>query len=158
MLLKNKSATPVMTKGILIGILAALLLAALTVIPLVRYNHQRVNTIRTNQSAQLLTSEQSAQATQLATDFFRALGNGDWVKVSNLCPPGFALGDRIDQPIKDYVTGATLVSLGQPFTESYYPGVFVPYEIRFKNAAVRKYRLAVRRDNAKRKWYFDGGL
>jgi hypothetical protein len=49
-------------------------------------------------------------------------------------------------------------SLGEPFTKSPYPGVFVPYEIRFKNGESKKYNLAVRQDNPERKWYWDGGL
>ena len=157
--LKNKSKTPIMTKGTKIGIVAAVVLAALIITPLVWLNHRKVNSVRPNQIAtQALTSERAAQAKQTAKDFFEALGKGNWNKVDKLCPPGFPLNAQLDDQTKNMLNGLTLVSLGEPFTKPPYPGVFVPYEIRFTNGDSKKYNLAVRQDNPEQKWYWDGGL
>lgn len=160
LLLKNKSNTPIMTKGTSIGIAAAVVLAALIVTPLVWLNRQKVNSVQPNQVVQTLglTADEAARAKQTARDFFAALGKGDWEGIARLCPPGFALGNEVDSQIKDQLTGLELVNLGEPFTKPPYPGVFVPYEIRFKNGEVKKFRLAVRQDNPQHQWYFDGGL
>lgn len=148
-----------MTKGTKIGIIGAATLAAIIVTPLVWLNHRKANTVHPNQtSSQVLTHERSEQAQQTAKDFFSALQQGDWNKIATLCPPGFSLGTELDQQTKDMLAGLKLIGLGEPFVKAPYPGVFVPYEIQFKNGEVKKFRLAVRQDNPERKWYFDGGL
>lgn len=156
---KNKSNTPIMTTGTKIGILTAVVLAAIIVTPLVRLNHRKANSVRPNRmSQQTLTPERAAQAKQLAKDFFDALAKADWTKVDKLCPPGFGLSTKLDDQTKTMLSGLTLVSLGEPFTKPPYPGVFVPYEIQFKSGESKKYNLAVRQDNPEHKWYWDGGL
>jgi hypothetical protein len=105
-----------------------------------------------------LTPERATQAKQTATDFFDALGKGDWNQIAKLCPPGFALDSELNQQQKDSLAGLQVVSLGEPFKKAPYPGVFVPYEIRFQNGEVKKFQLAVRQDNSENRWYFDGGL
>jgi RNA polymerase sigma factor (sigma-70 family) len=157
--LKNKSTTPIMTKGTKIGIVAAVVLAALIVTPLVWLNHRKVNSVEPNRvSQQTLTPERAAQAKQTAKEFFEALEKSDWNHVDKVCPPGHALSATLDDQTKNMLNGLTLVSLGEPFTKSSYPGVFVPYEIQFKNGESKKYNLAVRQDNPEQKWYWDGGL
>jgi lipopolysaccharide/colanic/teichoic acid biosynthesis glycosyltransferase len=161
--LKNKTKTPIMTKGTTIGIVAAVVLAALIVTPLVWLNHRKANSVRPHRTAMTamtteLTPERATQAKQTATDFFDALGKGDWNQIAKLCPPGFALDSELNQQQKDSLAGLQVVSLGEPFKKAPYPGVFVPYEIRFQNGEVKKFQLAVRQDNSENRWYFDGGL
>jgi RNA polymerase sigma factor (sigma-70 family) len=157
--LKNKSKTPIMTKGTKIGIVAAIVLAVLIVTPLVWLKHRMVNSVQPNQIApQTLTPERAAQAKQTARDFFVALEKSDWNKIDQLCPQGFPLSAQLDDQAKTMLNGLEIISLGEPFTKPPYPGVFVPYEIRFKNGGSKKYNLAVRQDNPERKWYWDGGL
>lgn len=157
--IKNRSKGPLMTKQSKIALASVVILIALIVTPLVWLNHQKVNTVHPNQIGALtLDATQSALAQQRARDFFEALGNGDWKKVAGLCPSGFSLADRLDARAKSELAGLQVVSLGQPFTQAWYPGVYVPYEIRFKNGETKKFNLAVRQDNPERKWHFDGGL
>ena len=134
------------------------LVSAVILAALVRLNQRKVNTIHPNNLVQPLAAEQAAQAKQLARDFFNALGKGDWEKIDGLCRPGFALGDRLVRWRKDELAGLQLVSLGEPFKKPPYPGIFVPYEIKFKDGSTWKFNLAVRNDNPERKWYFDRGL
>ncbi|HUC86236.1 MAG TPA: sigma-70 family RNA polymerase sigma factor, partial [Candidatus Acidoferrales bacterium] len=136
--LKNKSKTPIMTSGTKIGIVATIVVAALIVTPLVWLNHRKVNTVRPNYlgqsggaQARPLTPEQSTQARQTANDFFAAMGKADWRGIDKLCPPGYALSDMLNDEQKNQLAGVELVSLGEPFKKEPYPGVFVPYEIRF---------------------------
>jgi RNA polymerase sigma factor (sigma-70 family) len=157
--LKNKSKTPIMTKGTKTGIVAAIVLAALIVTPLVWLNHRKVNSVQPNRIApQSLTPERAAQAKQTAKDFFEALGKADWNKIDKLCPPGFPLSAQLDDQTKTMLNGLEVVSLGDPFTKTQYPQVWVPYEIRFKSGESKKFNLAVRQDNPEQKWYFDGGF
>ena len=111
---KNKSNTPVMTKGTKIGILTAVVLAAIIVTPLVWLNHRKANSVQPNRMVpQTLTPERAAQAKQTARDFFEALGKADWSKVDKLCPPGFALSGQFDDQTKNMLNGLTLVSSGR---------------------------------------------
>lgn len=156
---KNKSNTPIMTKGTKIGIVAAVALAAIIVTPLAWLNHRRANSVHPNQIAlQTLTPERAAQAKQTTKDFFEAMGKGDWNQIDKLCPPGFPMSKQLDDQTKTMLNGLNLVSLGDPFTKPGFPQVWVPYEIRFKNGETKKFNLAVRQDNPERKWYFDGGF
>jgi RNA polymerase sigma factor (sigma-70 family) len=160
--LKNKSKTPIMTTGTKIGIVAAVAVTALIVTPLAWLSHRKANTVRPNHIAQsqgkTLTPEQSAQAKETANDFFQAIGKGDWKGIAKFCPSGFALGDMLNDEQKSALAGVEVVSLGEPFKKGPYPGVFVPYEIRFKSGETKKYQLAVRQDNPQHQWYFDGGF
>jgi hypothetical protein len=54
-----------------------------------------------------------------------------------------------------------VLSLGEPFRTGAYPGMYVPYVVRVGSgaaAALRRHNLAVRNDNAQRRWVFDGGI
>ncbi len=157
---KNKSKSSILTTGNKIGIAAAVVLAALIITPLVWFNHQRTNSVQPNQMIQptTLTPERAAQAKQTARDFFEALEKADWNKVDKLCPPGFGLSAKLGDENWNRLNGMKLVSLGNPFTKPPYPGVYVPYEIQFKNGESKQYNLAVRQDNPAQTWYWDGGL
>lgn len=156
--LKKQSRKLIMTNRTIIGIVATVILAALIVTPLVMANHRRVNIVHPNRATQTLTAPDAAQAKQTANDFFIAMGKGDWNQIASLCPPGYSLGDELSGQQKDELNGVQLISLGEPFRKSLYPGVFVPYHIRFKNGEEKNFNLAVRNDNPGQKWYFDGGF
>ena len=156
---QNTPPNPIMTKTTQIGIVAAIFLAALIIIPLVVLNHRKANTIQPNAVHQTaLTTEQTTEARQTAQSFFDALGKSDWNKIATLCPPGYSLGDELTSQQKDAFKGVQLISLGEPYKKYPYPGVYVPYDIRFKDGEEKNFNLAVRNDNPEQKWYFDGGF
>jgi hypothetical protein len=52
-----------------------------------------------------------------------------------------------------------LLFLGEPFRGGRYPGVYVPYRVRFgKEGQVKEFNLALRNDNPQRRWVYDGGI
>lgn len=155
---KKQSRELIMTNRTLIGIIATVILAALVVTPLVMANHRKVNTVRPNLLTQTVTPNDAAQAKQTTREFFDALGKGDWNQIAALSPPGFSLGDQLSGQEKAQLKGLQLISLGTPFRKPAYPGVFVPYQIRFSNGDEKNFNLAVRNDNPDGKWYFDGGF
>ncbi len=46
---------------------------------------------------------------------------------------------------------------GEPFRSGDYPGVYVPYKVRF-SAGVREHNLALRNDNPQNRWVYHGGI
>ena len=50
-----------------------------------------------------------------------------------------------------------ILHIGEPFQAGNYPGVYVPYRIRV-DGKVKEWQMAVRNDNAERRWMFDGGV
>jgi len=119
---------------------------------------------------QELTADQEAQYVKLtgttpeaaAQAFFDACGRADWTEVAKYWEPGtpYPLNDRI----QTYLGGLQVVHLGKPFWawtrihDQKFGGAFVPYEIRFKDGAVKKFQLQIRCDNPDHRWYVDGGL
>ena len=92
-----------------------------------------------------MTAEEAARA------FFEACGREDWAEVGKFDP-------AVTGRLKQYLAGVQILSLGKAFTSQSYPGRFVPYEIRFKDGGVKKFNLAIRKDNAAGRWQVDGGL
>jgi hypothetical protein len=95
---------------------------------------------------------------QAAKTFFEACSREDWTEAAKFWPPGsrYPLDDRL----KNYFGGLQVVSLGKPFTGWLFGrkagGVWVPYEIRFKNGRVKNFALQLQLDN--KSWYVEGGL
>ena len=55
--------------------------------------------------------------------------------------------------------GMTLEVLGTPYRSGNYPGVFVPYRLRFANGSEKRGNLALRTDlNPQGRWLCDGGI
>jgi len=54
--------------------------------------------------------------------------------------------------------GVQVIRIGESFKSGKYPGEFVPYEIKLKDGTVKKWKLALRNDNANKVWVVDGGL
>ncbi|MGZ5517827.1 MAG: RNA polymerase sigma factor, partial [Limisphaerales bacterium] len=142
--------------------LAAILAAGTTTIVIHYYRNGpfvRKMDLSANEEARYerLTSTRPEQA---AKAFLEACGRQDWTEVAQFWTPRsrYPLGDSF----KENCGGLQVVSLGKPFwgwlVAGKYGGVFVPYELRFKDGAVRKSQLAIRCDNPEKRWYFDGGL
>ena len=94
---------------------------------------------------------------EAAETFFQACADENWDEVLK-----FWSGSQIDDRIKEYLGGLTIISIGEPFQSAGYArdglGWFVPYEIRFKSGEVKKMNLAIRKDNPAKRFVVDGGL
>ena len=64
----------------------------------------------------------------------------------------------VSQPMKDYLGGLEIASIGEPFQSANYRGWFVPYEIKLKWGQTRKHNLALRNDNPAHRFQLDGGI
>jgi hypothetical protein len=93
-----------------------------------------------------MTAEQAARA------FFESCGREDWGEVEKFCT--FSNNDRFRQ----YLAGAEVVSLGQPFSSAANGAQFVPYEIKLKGGEVKKHNLALKKDPGTGRWFVDGGI
>jgi hypothetical protein len=90
---------------------------------------------------------------ETAEVFFDAMSREDWELAATVYP-----ATSIPDKLKQYVGGLKVVSIGEPFQSGLYRGWFVPYEIKLKSGYVKKHNLAVRNDNAAKRWVFDGGI
>ena len=152
-----------MTKTTQAIIVAAVTVTAVVTTQTVWHHYRAPESSRTSRRGQTtLTPQQSAEAQQTARDFLEALANKDWSGAAKFwpsyAPKGKHFDDMFTDQIKGYLGGLEIISLGTPYKEAPYPGVFVPYEIRFSNGETKKFRLAVRQDRPGQPWYFDGGL
>jgi len=104
-----------------------------------------------NERYEKMTPKEAAEA------FFRACAEEDWEEVLK-----FETSSRIDERTKEYLGGLEIISIGQPFQSEGYArdglGWFVPYEIRLKSGRVKKFNLAIRKDNPANRFIVDGGL
>jgi RNA polymerase sigma factor (sigma-70 family) len=121
-------------------------------------------------------------AAAVAKTFFEACSKEDWAGAGKYWLPGILKQNpTFLNTFTNIYGGLEVVSLGKPFkgrisvaslpTEERtrleaqevrgsfeYLGVFVPFEIRFKDGKVDKWQICIRCDNAENRWYFDGGL
>jgi len=98
-----------------------------------------------NEKYATMTAEQAARA------FFEACGREDWAEVGKFISP-------VTDSTKEYLGGLQIISLGESFASKAYGGRFVPYEIKLANGYVKKWNLAVRKDNPAHRWQMDGGF
>lgn len=85
--------------------------------------------------------------------FFQALADENWDVVRQFC------GVFADTPnFRKHLGGLKIIRIGEAFRSGQYYGWFIPYEIRFKNGGIKKFNLAMRNDNPKKQWEWDGGL
>ena len=90
---------------------------------------------------------------QVAEAFFAAMASEDWDAMRNYA------GNLFDNKgLRDRFGGLTIVSIGEPFKSGLYRGWFVPYEVKLKSGEVKKHNLAIRNDNPRHQWHFDGGF
>jgi len=66
---------------------------------------------------------------------------------------------------KTKYAGVKLIYLGKPFRgwviqvgNQEYAGVYVPYEIRFKDGTIQKFQVAMRCDNPDKRWCVEAGF
>jgi hypothetical protein len=113
-----------------------------------------VQVLPENEKYASMTSQQAARA------FLEACSRKDWNEAGKFLSP-------LDERLRGNLGGLEILSLGEPFSaEKYpgglapknYPGQFVPYEIKLPNGSVKKWNLAVRKDNPAGRWQVDGGI
>jgi hypothetical protein len=93
---------------------------------------------------------------EVAERFFEAALRGDREELELFCgSPSMVewLLDKEHRPTE-------LIYLGEPFRAGKYPGVFVPYKVRFGSGwfSVKEHNLALRNDNDEHRWVYDGGI
>ena len=90
---------------------------------------------------------------EAATTFFTACAAEDWDELVKF------LGQTgVSQPMKDYLGGLEIISIGEAFQSANYRGWFVPYEIKLRSGQTKKHNLALRKDNPARRFQLDGGI
>jgi len=89
---------------------------------------------------------------EAARTFFEACGKLDWAEAQKFWTMPF------DERLKGYLGGLEIVKLGEPFQSKAYGGSFIPYEIRLKGGEIKKWNLAMRKDNPANRYIVDGGL
>ncbi len=94
----------------------------------------------------------SMKPEEVTRDFFEACGKADWDEAEKFWP------GKLNDRAREHLAGIKIVSLGQPFQASPYPGWFIPYEIQTNDGQNRKHNLAIRNDNPAKRWVVDGGI
>jgi outer membrane lipoprotein-sorting protein len=90
---------------------------------------------------------------EAATAFFTACAQEDWDELVKF------LGQTgVSQPMKNYLGGLEIVSIGEAFQSANYRGWFVPYEIKLRSGKTKKHNLALRKDNRAKRFELDGGI
>ena len=90
---------------------------------------------------------------EAALGFFTACAEEDWDEYLK-----FNNESRVSEGMKQYLGGIEIVSIGKPFRSTFYPGRFVPNEIKLKNGHIKKHNLALKRDKRTKRWIVDGGI
>jgi hypothetical protein len=90
---------------------------------------------------------------EAALAMFEAARDGRRESVEALCPSPSAVDYLLDEQSRP----TQILFVGEPFRAGSYPGVYVPYRVRF-GSELRDHRLALRNDNPQSRWVFDGGL
>jgi len=113
------------------------------------------NVIRSKRPEILPDNERYAQMSpqQAAHAFFQACADEDWDEMLKFRPATAVAGW-----LKSNFGGLEIIDIGEPFKSGRYHGWFVPYEIKLKNGHIRKHNLALRSDNAAKRYVVDGGL
>jgi hypothetical protein len=136
-------------------------------------NHHRTHSLIFSWTRELSDSDNArfvrltgTTPAQVARTFLEACGREDWTEAAKYQSPEFLKKHpAFSDTFTNTYAGLEIVSLGKPFKgrvimfgNMEYPGVYVPYEIRLKDGAVKKFQLAIRCDNAESHWYWDGGM
>lgn len=90
---------------------------------------------------------------EVALRLFEAAIEGDRAALELLCPSPAMVDWLLDERHRP----SEVLFVGEPFRAGDYPGVYVPYGVRFGDD-VKRYNLALRNDNAQRRWLYDGGI
>ena len=93
---------------------------------------------------------------EVARRLFDAALRGDRAELSLLCPSPSMVDFLLDSEHRP----SEIFYIGEPFTAGDYPGVYVPYRVRFGRGlfSVKEFNLALKNDNEQRRWVYDGGI
>jgi hypothetical protein len=92
---------------------------------------------------------------EIAARLFDAAVKGDRKTLEILCPSPATVDFLLDAKTRP----SELLFLGEPFRSGEYPGVYVPYKVRYgPQGSVRAHNLALRDDNPALRWVYDGGI
>jgi RNA polymerase sigma-70 factor (ECF subfamily) len=96
----------------------------------------------------------------LVRRFFEALAKDDFADASTLSAPNY---DDTDWSKSALRAVSSVFDIGEPYQRpgrryAAGRGVFVPYAVALADGSVRRFRAAVRYDNAEARWQLDGGL
>jgi outer membrane lipoprotein-sorting protein len=94
-----------------------------------------------------MTPEQAARA------FFEACGREDWNEAGKFC--------TVTGTLKEDLGGLEVISIGNSFASaiSLINGArFVPYEVKLKSGAIKKWNIGFKKDGKTGRWYVDGGI
>ena len=95
-------------------------------------------------------------------DFFSAIQHYDLNELASIIDsrPEWRSYYPKAKELKNHYSDITEITIGEPFKvdSNLYPGVYIPYKIRFKNGNIEEGRVAIkyRYDNEKISWFFDG--
>ena len=107
--------------------------------------YQQPQVLPDNAKYAAMTPEQAARA------FFEACASENWAEAGKFMSP-------LGTGLKEALGGLKIISVGRSFTSWPFAASFVPYEIKLKSGRVKKWNLAVRKDNAAHRWQVDGGI
>jgi hypothetical protein len=93
---------------------------------------------------------------EVAEQFFEAALEGDRERLELFCGSPATL----DRLLEEDNRPTEILYVGAPFRAGNYPGVFVPYKVRFGTGwrSVRSHNLALRNDSDPHRWVVDGGI
>ena len=108
---------------------------------------QEMQILPDNEKYAAMTPEQAARA------FFEACGREDWNEAGKFC--------TMTSGLKEFLGGIEVVNIGNSFSSALTAiggPLFVPYEIKLKSGAVKKWNLALKKNGKTGRWYVDGGI
>ena len=93
---------------------------------------------------------------EVAQRLFDAARRGDREELELFCPAP----SMVDYLLDDKHRPSEILYIGEPFRAGDYPGVYVPYKVRFGRGwlSAKEFNLALRNDNEQHRWVFDGGI
>jgi hypothetical protein len=92
---------------------------------------------------------------EVTVRLFEAASKGDRPMLEQLCPSPATVDFLLDVTHRP----SELLFVGEPFRSGDYPGVYVPYRVRFgPDGRVKEHNLALRDDNPMQRWVYDGGI
>jgi hypothetical protein len=147
--------------AVVVGVAAILTVGTTTIVayrdPAVIYSvvFPRIRDLSSDEDARYAAYTGSTPE-QAARTFFEACSQENWTVVAK-----FQI-HPLSEDTKECFGGLQLLSLGKPYFARIrfgrrVNGVFMPYEIRYKNGKVQKFRIMFRCDNADKHWYINSG-
>ena len=108
---------------------------------------QEMQILPDNEKYAAMTPEQAARA------FFEACGREDWNEAGKFC--------TMTSGFEEFLGDVEVVNIGNSFSSALTAiggPLFVPYEIKLKSGAVKKWNLALKKNGKTGRWYVDGGI